>query len=129
MNEDEKQEEKAKEDVAEKGKDAQTEQDRSDESVGEQGKRDGDENTQNAKDCADESEGTKKADEECAKEEDKVPVWADKMISALGELVALLKKDEEGKKEPDRGIGLSQDERARTEGGNARAPYLDRYKG
>lgn len=129
MTEDEKQEEKAKEDVAETGKDTQTEKDRVDESVGEQEKRDGDENSQSAKDRVDESEGTKKTDEERAKKEEKAPAWADKMIATLGEIVALLKKDAEGEKESDRGVGLSQDERARTEGGKTHAPYLDRYKG
>lgn len=123
MTEDEKQEEKAKEDVAETGKDTQTEKDRVDESVGVQEKRDGDENSQSAKDRA------KKADGEREEKEEKAPAWADKMFAALGEIVALLKKDEEEEKEADRGVGLSQDERARTEGGNPRSPYLDRYKG
>lgn len=123
MTEDEKQEEKAKEDVAEYGKDTQTEKDRVDESVGVQEKRDGDENSQSAKDRA------KKADGEREEKEEKAPAWADKMFAALGEIVALLKKDEEEEKEADRGVGLSQDERARTEGGNPRSPYLDRYKG
>ncbi len=129
MTEDEKQEKKAKEDVAENGKDTQTEKDRVDESVGEQEKRDGDENSQSAKDRVDESEGSKKADGEREEKEEKAPAWADKMIAALGEIVALLKKDGEGEKEPDLGVGLTQDERARTEGGNPRSPYLDRYKG
>ncbi len=117
------QEEKAKVDVAEYGKDTQTEKDRVDESVGVQEKRDGDENSQSAKDRA------KKADGEREEKEEKAPAWADKMIATLGEIVALLKKDEEEEKEADRGVGLSQDERARTEGGNPRSPYLDRYKG
>ena len=52
MTEDEKQERKAEEDISEKGKDSQTEKDRIDESVGEQEKRDGDENSQDAKDRA-----------------------------------------------------------------------------
>ncbi len=68
MTEDEKEIKKAKEDVAEKGSDSQTEKDRVDESVGEQEKRDGDEDSQNAKDRVDESEGTEKADEERAEE-------------------------------------------------------------
>lgn len=68
MTEDEKQIEKAKRDIAEDGKDSQTEKDRIDESVGEQERRDGDEDSQNAKDRVDESEGAKKADEERAEE-------------------------------------------------------------
>lgn len=68
MTEDEKQIEKAKQDIAEKGADSQTEKDRVDESVGEQEKLSGDEDSQNAKDRVDESEGTKKADEERAEE-------------------------------------------------------------
>lgn len=68
MTEDEKQIEKAKEDIAEKGADSQTKKDRIDESVGEQERRDGDENSQNAKDRVDESEGAKKADVERAEE-------------------------------------------------------------
>jgi len=68
MTQDEKEIKKAKEDVAEKGSDSQTEKDRIDESVGEQEKRDGDENSQNAKDRVDESEGTEKSDEKRAEE-------------------------------------------------------------
>lgn len=68
MTEDEKEIKKAKEDIAEKGADSQTEKDRIDESVGEQERRSGDENSQNAKDRVDESEGTKKADEKRAEE-------------------------------------------------------------
>lgn len=66
MTQDEKDIEKAKRDIAEKGSDSQTEKDRIDESVGEQERRDGDEDSQNAKDRVDESEGTKKSDEERA---------------------------------------------------------------
>ena len=68
MTKDEEQIEKAKSDIAEDGKESQTEKDRIDESVGEQEKRDGDEDSQNAKARVDESEGTKKADEERAEE-------------------------------------------------------------
>ena len=66
--EDEKEIKKAKDDVAEKGADNQTGQDRVDESVGEQEEHDGDENSQNAKDRVDESEGTEKSDEKRAEE-------------------------------------------------------------
>lgn len=52
--------EKAKEDIAEKGKDSQTEKDRIDESVGEQEKQDGNEDSQSAKDRVDEYEGEEK---------------------------------------------------------------------
>lgn len=68
MTEDEKEIKKAKDDVAEKGADNQTGQDRVDESVGEQEEHDGDENSQNAKDRVDESEGTEKSDEKRAEE-------------------------------------------------------------
>lgn len=68
MTEDEKEIKKAKDNVAEKGADSQTEQDRVDESVGEQEEHDGDENSQNAKDRVDESEGTEKSDEKRAEE-------------------------------------------------------------
>lgn len=68
MTEDEKEIKKAKEDIAEKGADSQTEKDRIDESVGEQEQRSGDENSQNAKDRVDESEGAKKTDEKRAEE-------------------------------------------------------------
>lgn len=60
---DEKEIEKAKRDIAEKGADSQTEKDRIDESVGEQERRSGNENSQDAKDRVDESEGAKRADE------------------------------------------------------------------
>lgn len=68
MTEDEKEIKKAKEDIAEKGADSQTEKDRVDESVGEQERRSGNENSQNAKDRVDESEGTEKAAEKRAEE-------------------------------------------------------------
>ena len=68
MTEDEKEIKKAKDNVAEKGADNQTGQDRVDESVGEQEEHDGDENSQNAKDRVDESEGTEKSDEKRAEE-------------------------------------------------------------
>lgn len=96
MIKDEKQIEKAKEDIAEKGKDSQTEKDRIDESVGEQERRDGNENSQNAKDRVDESEGTKKYDERKEdKSEDDTPAWAKKLISAIEALSASMGKGEE----------------------------------
>ena len=52
--------EKAKEDIAEKGKDSQTEKDRIYESVAMQEKADGNEDSQSAKDRVDESEGEEK---------------------------------------------------------------------
>lgn len=63
MTEDEKQEAKAKENIAEKGADSQTEKGRVDESVGEQEHLDGNKDSQSAKDRVNESEGAKKADE------------------------------------------------------------------
>lgn len=56
----ERQIEEAKENIAEKGADSQTEKDRIDESVGEQEKLDGNEDKQDAKDRVDESLGEKK---------------------------------------------------------------------
>ena len=55
--------EKAEEDVAEKGEDSQTEQDRIDESVAAQEEADGEEDSQDAKDRVDEAEGEERADE------------------------------------------------------------------
>lgn len=54
---------KAKEDIAEKGEDSQTEQDRIDESVAAQEEANGEEDDQDAKDRVDEAEGEEKADE------------------------------------------------------------------
>ena len=54
---------KAKEDIAEKGEDSQTEKDRIDESVAAQEAADGEEDEQDAKDRVDEAEGEEKADE------------------------------------------------------------------
>lgn len=100
MTQDEKEIEKAKKDIKEKGPDSQTEKDRIDESVGEQEKRSGNENSQDAKDRVDESEGTKKADEERAeekkeeakKDEEKAPTWATSLISSMEKIVGMLEK-------------------------------------
>lgn len=99
MTQDEMEIKKAEKDVAEKGKDSQTEKDRVDESVGEQEKRSGNENSQDAKDRVDESEGTKKADEERAeekkedrKDEDKAPAWAASLVSSMEKIVGMLEK-------------------------------------
>lgn len=54
---------KAKEDIAEKGEDSQTEKDRVDESVAAQEEEHGQEDSQDAKDRVDEAEGEEKADE------------------------------------------------------------------
>lgn len=64
MTVDEKEIEKAKKDIAEKGEDSQTERDRIDESVAAQERESGNENSQTAKDRIDESEGAEKADKE-----------------------------------------------------------------
>lgn len=99
MTQDEKEIKKAEKDVAEKGKDSQTEKDRVDESVGEQEKRSGNENSQDAKARVDESEGTKKADEDRAeekkedrKDEDKAPAWAASLVSSMEKIVGMLEK-------------------------------------
>lgn len=57
---------KAEEDIADKGEDSQSEQDRVDESVGEQEELDDDKDTQTAKDRVDEAEGEDKATEDDA---------------------------------------------------------------
>ena len=88
MTEDEKQEAKAKEDIAEKGADSQTEKDRIDESVGEQEHLDGNEDSQSAKDRVDESEEAKKADEEREEREEEMPKWAGRMIESLDRIVS-----------------------------------------
>lgn len=94
MTEDEKQIEKAKEDVAEKGSDSQTEKDRVDESVGEQEKRDGDENSQTAKDRVDESEGAEKADEDRAedKKEERDGSFETRMLSFMERMDKFMEK-------------------------------------
>ena len=68
MTQDEKEIAKAKEDIAKKGADSQTEKDRVDESVAAQERAKGEEDSQNAKDRVDESEGAKEADEKRAEE-------------------------------------------------------------
>lgn len=85
---DEKEIEKAKKDIAEKGSDTQTKKDREDESVGEQEKKSGNENSQNAKDRIDESEGTKKADEKRDSKEDSIK----RLESKLDRLVEVIDK-------------------------------------
>lgn len=82
MTQDEKEIAKAKEDIAEKGADSQTEKDRVDESVAAQERAKGEENSQSAKDRVDESEGAKKADEKRA-EEKKEGAGFDAKIDAL----------------------------------------------
>lgn len=59
---------KAEEDIADKGEDSQSEQDRVDESVGEQEELDDDKDTQTAEDRVDEAEGEDKAAEDDADE-------------------------------------------------------------
>lgn len=68
MTKDEKQIEEAKEEIAEKGPDSQSETDRIDESVGEQEHLDGNEDSESAKERVEESEKTEEADEERAEE-------------------------------------------------------------
>jgi hypothetical protein len=88
MTQDEKQIEKAKDDIAEKGADSQTEKDRIDESVAEQEKADGDEDSQDAKDRVDESEGAEKADEE--RHETSQDVRLERIENAVLKLVEML---------------------------------------
>lgn len=94
MTQDEKQIEKAKEDIAEKGADSQTEKDRIDESVAAQEKADGDEDSQDAKDRVDESEGAEKADEE--RHEISQDVRLKRIENAVLKLVEMLTPKAEG---------------------------------
>ena len=104
MTEDEKQEQKAKEDVAAKGADSQSEKDRIDESVGEQEKKDGNEDSQSAKDRVDESEGTKEYDEKKAEEkrEEKgggVEAKIDALIDRFDRFLSVFEKRQEEKED------------------------------
>ena len=100
MTDDEKKIAKAKEDIAEKGADSQTEKDRVDESDSAQERADGNKDTQSAKDRVGESEGAKKANEQRAENKaaaktdgkaDKVDAMRermDKLISIWGQQAA-----------------------------------------
>lgn len=103
----------AKEEIAEKGKDSQTERDRVDESVAQKEKDSGNENSQTAKDRVDESEGMKKAEERREErheesQEDRI----DKLASAIEKLVAILtpKETEKPKDAFDEKYGLKTKE-------------------
>ena len=87
MTQDEKQEEKAKEDIAEKGADSQTEKDRIDESVGEQERADGNEDSQSAKDRVDESEGAEKAEKEREAREERHGNFEEKVVEIINSTV------------------------------------------
>lgn len=78
---------KAKEDIAEKGKDSQTEKDRIDESVAAQEEADGEEDSQNAKDRVDEAEGEEKAE--------KHKEWEER-FAAIEARLSALEGNEEG---------------------------------
>ena len=137
MTEDEKQEQKAKEDVAEKGADSQSEKDRIDESVGEQEKKDGDEDSQSEKDRVDETEETKETDKKKAEEkreekteeksEESIPAWAERMLGMIERLTEALVKEKET--DASAAVGLPADDPARTAGGQPRRAYLDQYRG
>lgn len=137
MTEDEKQEQKAKDGVAEKGADSQSEKDRIDKSVGEQEKKDGNEDSQSAKDRVDKSEGTKEYDEKKAEEkreekteeksEESIPAWAERMLGMIERLTEVLVKEKET--EAPAAVGLPADDPARTAGGQPRRAYLDQYRG
>lgn len=102
MTDDEKQIAKAKEDIAEKGADSQTEKDRVNESVAAQERADGDRDSQSAKGRVDESEGAKKADEERAEDEGKgsgIEAKIDALISRMDKLVAAFEKRAEMKED------------------------------
>ena len=105
MTQDEKEIAKAKEDIAAKGADSQTEKDRIDESVAAQERAKGEEDSQNAKDRVDESEGAKKADEERAAEKaedkgnDALAGKLDALIERMDKLMSVFEKHEEAKDE------------------------------
>lgn len=126
MTEDEKQGAEAKEDIAEKGADSQTEKDRIDESVGEQEKLDGDEDSQSAKDRVDESEGAEKADEEHAADDGKTEAGnglaerVDKLVGAVERLVSAFEqharmKQEQHEREAERATDEEASELSRLE--------------
>lgn len=100
MTQDEKEIAKAKEDIAEKGADSQTEKDRVDESVAAQERAKGEEDSQNAKDRVDESEGAKKADEKRAEEEKEgagLDAKIDTLIGRMDKLIATFEARAEAK--------------------------------
>lgn len=100
MTQDEKEIAKAKEDIAEKGADSQTEKDRVDESVAAQERAKGEEDSQNAKDRVDESEGAKKADEKRAEEKNEgagLDAKIDALIGRMDKLIATFEARAEAK--------------------------------
>lgn len=100
MTQDEKEIAKAKEDIAEKGADSQTEKDRVDESVAAQERAKGEENSQSAKDRVDESEGAKKADEKRAEEKNEgagLDAKIDALIGRMDKLIATFEARAEAK--------------------------------
>jgi len=112
---------KAKEEIAERGKDSQTTRDRTDEIVAEREKESGNENSQTAKDRIDESDGTKKADEKREEEkeekreerhENSQEDRLDKLASALEKLVSILtpKETEKPKNAFDEKYGMKTKE-------------------
>lgn len=100
MTQDEKEIAKAKEDIAEKGADSQTEKDRVDESVAAQERAKGEENSQSAKDRVNESEGAKKADEKRAEEKNEgagLDAKIDALIGRMDKLIAAFEARAEAK--------------------------------
>lgn len=102
---DEKEIEKAEEDIKEDGANEQTERDHIDESVGEQEREDDKEDSQTAKDRVDESIGTEEADEERAEEEHEekeenhlegIGAKLDNLIEMVTALVTSLTKEKGG---------------------------------
>lgn len=95
---DEKDIQKAKEDISEKGKDTQTERDRIDESVAAQLKDQGKEDTQSAKDRIDESEGMEKEEAARHKKIDgqfaNLEMKIDKALELIEKMASIEKKEE-----------------------------------
>lgn len=107
MTEDEKEIKKAKEEIAEKGADSQTEKDRVDESVGEQEEHSGNENSQDAKDRVDESEGAEKSDEKRAEEKKE-----DARLSFEERVISFMEKLEKRFEESEKRVAHAADEDA-----------------
>ena len=95
--------EKAEDDVAEKGEDSQTEQDRIDESVAAQEEAEGQEDSQDAKDRVDEADGEEKAE--------KHKEWEERLATIEARLSALEGGEEkEGKGEDKRPHPVDDDD-------------------
>lgn len=76
-----------------------------------------------------EKDDTPEEKREDKRDEEKDDDFKERVLARLDALEKRLEEGEKSEKEDSHGVGLSQDERARTEGSKTHAPYLDRYKG